>query len=250
MIRIALFTLTMVVLAGLAFWLGWESEEAHDPQTLQRAEERARLEAILPRARAGDARAEALVGDFYRLGKGVDRDPVLAVKWYTRAAGKGHVGAQYMLGRMYDTGDGVPQDYFRAAEWYQLAANLAADMEARFRLGNLYFSGRGVPHDYGKAIEFYSKAAGQGHAGAQYVLGAMHEDGWGVDKDLIQAYKWYALATRQGDEAQTYDPEYDAPTALAKLEAKMNEFQLKRGREAVRDWRPKKEVAPIPVGPR
>ncbi len=244
MYRLIIVTVVMTVLAGLAFWLGWETEKAHDPLAVKMAEDLARFEAGLSSARAGDRKAQAMIGDLYRLGKGVARNPKAAVTWYEKAAREGHRGAQYMLGRMYDEGDGVPQDYLLAAKWYTLAANLGAHNGAQYRLGQLHFNGRGVAHDYDKAIRFYHKAAERGHAGAQYLLGKMYRDGWGVRKDLIESYKWLALAARQNDKALSYDPGYDAVAELETLVGTMNDYQIGRGREAMAAWVRRQESPP------
>ena len=48
---------------------------------------------------------------------GVEEDPQMAVKWYTKAALQGHENAQYNLGVCYAKGRGVEQDDEKAVEW-------------------------------------------------------------------------------------------------------------------------------------
>ena len=41
----------------------------------------------------------------------------MAVKWYTKAAEKGHKDAMYFLAVCYEKGTGVPKDMQKAREW-------------------------------------------------------------------------------------------------------------------------------------
>ena len=75
-----------------------------------------------PRAEAGDADAQALLGYLYEHGRGVTQDYILAVHWYTCAAEQGHPTAQYLLGLMYDKGHGVERSDKLAYMWINLAA--------------------------------------------------------------------------------------------------------------------------------
>jgi TPR repeat protein len=44
------------------------------------------------------------------------------MKWYRRAADRGHAYAQYNLGAMYGNGEGVPQNFVKAYVWWSLAS--------------------------------------------------------------------------------------------------------------------------------
>ena len=115
----------------------------------------------LPLAQGGDPAAQRNIGQLYRLGRGVARDPAVAAEWYRRAARMGLRGAQTNLARLYLTGDGVEQDYQAAGKWFKAAAV-------------------------------------QGHAIAQYNLGVMYELGLGFTPDNAQARAWYNLAAKAG----------------------------------------------------
>ena len=67
--------------------------------------------------------AQVILGGRYANGRGVERDDVLAVEWYRKAAEQGNVRAQYSLGVMYETGQGISQDNVQAYLWYDLAAS-------------------------------------------------------------------------------------------------------------------------------
>ena len=74
--------------------------------------------ALLLRADAGDAEAQAALGAvFHQIG-----ELQTAVYWWQLAAGQGHPDAMQLLGRCYAAGDGVPQDEHLALTWISKAA--------------------------------------------------------------------------------------------------------------------------------
>src|SRR5438067_12457513 len=80
---------------------------------------------LIAAAQAGDADAQATLGDVLRVGdEFTDQDFEEAIRWYRRAADQGHAGALNNLGAMYAHGWGVPQDAAKAATWYREAAEL------------------------------------------------------------------------------------------------------------------------------
>jgi len=108
-------------------------------------------------ADGGDAEAQCVLGDRYRIGDGVERNLSEAAKWYLKSAVSGFARAQFMLGGFYEREDGVEKNLQEAAKWYQ-------------------------------------KAAEQGYAKAQVALGHCYEGGYGVEKDLKAALEWYHKA--------------------------------------------------------
>ncbi|MEM8597177.1 MAG: tetratricopeptide repeat protein, partial [Pseudomonadota bacterium] len=82
------------------------------------------LDRWLPVARAGDAEAQAYVGEIHE--RGIDRAPNLAeaARWYALAADQGNTRAMVNLAALYESGTGVPQDRDRAVELYAEAAGL------------------------------------------------------------------------------------------------------------------------------
>lgn len=195
------------------------------------------IRTLLSRAEAGDAGSQYKLGEAYRLGSGVDKDIPRAFKWYGRAAEQGHSGGQYKLGLIYQTGEGIRQNLKRAAEWYRLASRQGNYAPAQFALGMMSFLGQGVLQDYVGAFGWFEKAARQGHPVAQHLLGAMYEEGWAVGRNLIEAYKWYTLAIPGRDQAMAVNRIYDPVRARRLLAAKMNKFQIARGRQYADEWR-------------
>lgn len=73
-------------------------------------------------AEDGDARAQFLLGNMYRTGKGVAKDHTQAVRLLERSAEQGFVPAQFGLGTMYAKGEGFTRSKLRALAWITLAA--------------------------------------------------------------------------------------------------------------------------------
>ena len=116
----------------------------------------------LKEAQAGDAKAQTGLGFMYFKGRGVDKDPKEAFKWYTLAADQGNAFAQSEIGIMYMKGQVVAQDHKEAVKWFRLAAN-------------------------------------QGYAGAQRLLATMYARGHGVEQSDEEAQRWNELAESQGN---------------------------------------------------
>lgn len=76
-----------------------------------------------PLAEDGHMRAQHQLGNLYRGGLGVPRDPARSFRWMERAAEQGHSPSQFVLGYMYDEGLGVDRDPEQAFKWYRLAAS-------------------------------------------------------------------------------------------------------------------------------
>ncbi len=94
-------------------------------------------------------------------GRGIKRDPGLAMALYEKAAATGLTESLVQLGAMYSDGKGTRQDYRKAIEYYQRAAD-AKTPGAFTNLGVLYYAGRGVPRDSRKACEYWREGAGLG----------------------------------------------------------------------------------------
>jgi TPR repeat protein len=104
-------------------------------------------------ADAGDPDAMFNLGQAYRLGRGVPRDPAKAEQLYARAAAKGHLGAADTYGLM------LFQDGRReAALPYLQDAAKRGDPRAQYLLGVASFNGDLVPKDWVKAYALVTLA--------------------------------------------------------------------------------------------
>ena len=148
-------------------------------------------------ADSGDPSGCVDAGCCYAVGFGVDQDAGTAVKYFRRAAVKGHCGAMVRLALLYAYCCNEERGRAKAMHWLQFAANLGHS-EAMFQAGNLCYEGITVDQDYSEAAKWYRKAAGKDHPMAQFVLGMMYEKGEGVEEDLREAMRWFQRASVNG----------------------------------------------------
>ncbi len=159
---------------------------------------------FLTMAEAGDAHAQARLGDMYLRGSGLGRDYDTALKWLRKAAEQGDLDAKLDLGLMSARGEGVPQDYSEALQWFYQAAS-DGNRDAQYNLGELYRLGEGVANDYAVAVEWLRKAAEQGSVEAECEMGRLYRTGEGVAQSDAAALEWMNKAAAQGSRDGEYE---------------------------------------------
>ena len=152
------------------------------------------LEFCLELAKLGHPQCQINMGNYYRDGDMVKRNPRAAFCWYMRAAKQGDWYGQLLVADCYFEGDGVKRDYKEAVKWYESGVaqfdNEHSDrvdeevgedlsiLTAVNRLAQCYRDGLGVKKDLEKVAEWYDKA------------------GWHSRAELIRKY---------GDDADEHD---------------------------------------------
>jgi TPR repeat protein len=99
------------------------------PNAIARHDYATALRLARPKALAGDANSQHVLGFLYESGSGVPQDYAVAASWNRKAAEQGNDGAQADLGWMYYEGLGVPRDNVQAYKWLVIAGR--TDMTAR-----------------------------------------------------------------------------------------------------------------------
>ena len=183
---------------------------------------------------SGEARAQFLLGEWYRSGSHAPVDAAESLYWYRLAGQQGEPRAQWMAGRLILAGKGTAADPGAAAAWFESAAaqrfapaqaELArlylegngvltsetealrlltdaadqGDLQALNQLGQLYAQGLAVERDPQVALRYFERAAAEGFAPAQANAGLMRLRGDGVPADEGAAVRWFRLAAEQGD---------------------------------------------------
>ena len=137
-----------------------------------------------------------------------------AVKWYRKAADKGHVHAQTNLGLMHAQGKGVPLSMPKAREYLQVAA-AQGDPSAQYCLGRMLMCGgdpaaemmpaattitKATTERLYEAEALWQRAAAAGYVQSQYALGLLYSQGCGgiVLKDRQRAEHFMVLAAEGG----------------------------------------------------
>ncbi|KAI9183766.1 uncharacterized protein BJ171DRAFT_553759 [Polychytrium aggregatum] len=195
--------------------------------------QRSFIVALVNAANTGCVSSMAKLAYHYAKGDGVEKNDVIASKWFIHASKHGHLPSQYALGVRYQNGIGLPIDHVRAArlltgcleklpngstapiEQYLtndildqqdlvLAAKaysiLAArnNAEAQFRLGRCYRDGIGVPKNHQEAFCNFRKAAEAENLTGCFEVGMCYLNGIYVDKDSARCLKWLVLAADGG----------------------------------------------------
>ena len=148
-------------------------------------------------ARKGHPWAQYALAHAFHKGQGVDQDEGEALTLYKLAARNGIPPAPFNVANMYATGEGTEKDDEAAVEWYIRAADLG-DPKAQFALGARHCSGRGVEEDWKAGYEYHVNAANSGYAPAQFNTGTHYFLGKGVEQNLDTAVYWFQKAADQG----------------------------------------------------
>ncbi len=151
----------------------------------------------------GSSRAMFYLGDAYRTGRGVPRDPEGAVRLYTYAANLKCEEAQFALGVCCERGEGTDQNFTEAARRYEQAARQGY-APAACNLGGCYLDGRGVARDDTVAVEWFTRASDARESAAACRLALCYELGRGVERDAEEAFALYHTAARGGSAYALY----------------------------------------------
>jgi hypothetical protein len=136
-------------------------------------------------ARAGNARAEAVMGLIMNNQQRREE----AKEWYRRAAEKDDLFAIGRLAAMHHSN----REYADAARWYKKSAEMG-DMDGQYVYARMLLQGRGIPKDEGGAFRWFSAAAASGHAYSNVELARLYLRGAGAARDPVQAYAHLKVA--------------------------------------------------------
>ena len=157
------------------------------------------LELYTKAANLGYVPSQIVLGNVYNNGSlGVESDPKLAFKWYSKAAESNDPDALYALISVYYNGEGTPVNYKKAFDYAQRIKDV--EPSALIWLGKMYFYGKGTKQDYKKAFEVLNqwKTVDGKHfnnrynyENAYYLLGLMYQKGLGTKQDLEKAKEYF-----------------------------------------------------------
>ena len=176
---------------------------------------------LLPACEEGDENAMFWMAECYDVGWGIEPDGQKAFKLRRKLADMGHTDQQINMGNYYREGDLVKRNPRVAFCWYMRAAK-QGDWYGRLLVADCYFKGNGVKQDYKEAIKWYELAGTNpdkeilewNHAALQ--LAQCYREGLGVKKDMEKAAEWYdkaewpdkaQLIRTYGDDADEHDPD-------------------------------------------
>lgn len=176
---------------------------------------------LLPACEEGDENAMFWMAECYDVGWGIEPDGQKAFTLRRKLAEMGHTDQQINMGNYYREGDLVKRNPRAAFCWYMRAAK-QGDWYGQLLVADCYFKGNGVKLDYKEAVKWYKQSAAHPDKSffewndAALQLAQCYREGLGVKKDLEKAAQWYYKAGRRkyaklirtyGDDADVYDPD-------------------------------------------
>jgi len=127
-------------------------------------------------ANAGDAAAQAWMGDWCRLGLSGAADFAAAEHWYRRAAAQEHVGALVTLADALEANPASPRVRAEAFGFW-LTAGTLGDSFAQYQVGRHYRDGIGCEMNKRIAARWFRAAAAQDNAEAVKAVAALEAAG-------------------------------------------------------------------------
>ena len=200
-----------------------------------KAREPGALASLQEAARNQDISAERIVGDYYRQGTYLKKNPEEALAWFRKAGEQGDPSSQYFAGVMLRDGEGVVKDEVQARYWFGKGADIGLPVAAN-ALGEMMLDGRGGPVNKEQAFAYFAQGANPTSPvfdrGAQLNLAQAYANGLAGPPDLVQAVKWLIVATR--------DSGGKLKTAIVKLQtqlsAKLSEAEIKQAQALADAW--------------
>lgn len=135
------------------------------------------------------------LSEMYRIGAGVEQNPVKADDLLAQAAQQKYPAAQYALGETAYKAD--PPNYQDAFAWFSNAA-AGGYSQAQYMTGFMLMQGQGTERSVPLAVKFFRDAAEQDSVSAQYVLGQIYMKGLGVAADKKAGAAWLERAAQNG----------------------------------------------------
>lgn len=171
------------------------------------------LNAIMDKAKAGNASAMNEVGTWYYTGKHVKKNYSQAYEWWKKASLKSNVSAIANLGICYQLGRGVERDSVDAIRLYeksikegnsrllsQRTKNASKSAFDAMLVGNCYEYGVGVKKNYDKAAGFYAQAALMGSVEGMRQAGLCYLNA----KDNAKALSYFEKGAAKEDLSSEY----------------------------------------------
>jgi TPR repeat protein len=184
-------------------------------------------------AALGDSAGQNVLGNMYREGFEVPKDPKEAMRMYQLSWGQGYSRAASNIADIHYRGDGVPKNPAEGFKWLKMAVE-SGHAPSQLRLGIVYREGDGTPKnddeairlltpfatqgdavamaeladgyrrtfdkkDFNRSFDWASKSAEKGHRGGQEILGQLYLNGQGVERSFSKAIANFRLSAAQNN---------------------------------------------------
>lgn len=149
-----------------------------------------------PRAEAGDAAAQTLLGEIYSRGLGVPVDPKLAAEWYSKAAAQNDVHAQFQYAVLLLDGQHVKADRVQAENLMKAAAE-AGNAMAQFNYAQILMQNNPGEKGIEAAYPWFQKASDSNLADAEYAVSQILANGTSAIKQDEAEARFFLLRAAQ-----------------------------------------------------
>lgn len=149
-------------------------------------------------AKEGYGEACFLLGNMYRAGNGVEKNPAIAMRMFQRSLDFGYALGEAELGEMYHFGEGCKVDKQKSIELFRRSA--AKHIEnGILMLGQCYYYGDGVDRNYDEAFRLLRSITNEKYlysndgmnSIAVAILARCYRYGLGVQADTKKALAYY-----------------------------------------------------------
>jgi TPR repeat protein len=154
------------------------------------------IEKLVSKARAGDARSQAILGEVLLGGYIRGQSVPEALEWLQKSGENGNAEAYRRLAQLYESGQFVGEDIQKAIYWYKKAYE-SGMVDASQSVARLYK--RVAPDNFEQALFWYRKGADDGVVDSQCLLGWFYSRGQGVPLDYAESMRWFLKGLEQRD---------------------------------------------------
>jgi len=145
----------------------------------------------------GDIRCSFEYAMMKSLGRGTEKDEVLAFQILLSGAEKGDVNFMRWLGHFYYEGIGTIPDKRKARQWFERGSRLK-DGYCTMRLADMHLFGTATPVNEDFALDLYRRSFKEGCTRAAYELGMAYENDERI-KSIPDSLYWYMAGAEAGE---------------------------------------------------
>ena len=176
-------------------------------------------------AEQGNPEAQYKVGEMYETGKGVQKDPEIALTWFEKAAAQDHKKAVYKLLYLDIKKNGL-NSHSKTQLGILRQESASGNPDAQYYLGKMYATGVGVPKSLNNALTWLNKATFNGVSEAEHEAISVEEK---LASNREKAAKKRALAL---EASKNKKAEEEAAKKEAAKKKKQQQAERKRQAEA------------------
>ena len=190
-------------------------------------------------AELGNAESQYNLGYCYQAGIGVERNPKIAIEWYSKSAKQGWNDGLYQMMMAYGSGNGVQQDFNKAFS-YALKCAENGDGTCMFNVINCYKEGTGTDKDINKMLEWAIRLGKLDNpenlqksgyiTSARLNLAYLFRDGTDVEQNNYKSYQWF-LIFNEFKRDFSYIQQQQIVKEIQELESKLTADQKENGQK-------------------